>query len=221
MAVNYGLLKESENEIMFEFNSFYELVLNINNELYNYLMFNINNENEVMVNDEQLDAIIDMTKRAEITENDLLANCIWLIQKNEPRASHLRFIIAIIHSIKNLISITYGTLKLAKFFNKNTIAIELLKELMNAYKATNDISKKIAESLSNRNISLVQQNLKEDFDNYHQEIKTLIRKCAYIHDDNLYKDNKDLINFIINITRIERLVDRQENILDDFSYINN
>ncbi len=217
MAINYGLLKESENEIMIEFKEFYSFVIGINTKLYEYLQDDV--ESLRSISEEQLEIINDLVKKAEITQGDLLANCIWLIQKNEPRASHLRFIIAIIYSIKNLLNVCESTLKLAKFFSKIQINVDLFKEFLNAHKLTIELSKKIADSLSERDPNIIQQNLKNDFENYHQEIKTLIRKCAYIHDDNLYKDNKDLINFIINLGRLERIIDRQENILHDFAYI--
>lgn len=215
MAVNYGLLKESEIEIMTEFRVFYDYIIEIKVTLYDYL---INSQNQ-NISEEEFENLIEMSKKSEILYNDLLSNCIWLIQKNEPRASHLRFIIAIVYSIKSLLHICDGIMKIAKFFFKKKIMPELFQEFMHAYQDTIDLSKKIASSLVERDISAVVQNLKEGFEEYHQEIKNLVRKCAYIHDDNLYRDNKDLINFIINIGRLERIIDRQENILADFAYI--
>lgn len=115
--------------------------------------------------------------------------------------------------------ISDSVVKIANFFYKKRIIAELFKEFLTAYEDTIQLSKEIASSLTERDISNVVQNLKDKFDTYHQEIKNLVRKCAYIHDDNLYRDNKDLINFIINVGRLERLIERQENILSDFSYI--
>lgn len=215
MSVNYGLLKESENEIMGEFRIFYDYIIEIQSALYNSLIA----RKDQNITEEDFDNIQSMVKKAEIMHNDLLSNCIWLIQKNEPRASHLRFIIAIVYSIKSLLYISDGVVKIANFFYKKKIIAELFKEFLTAYEDTIELSKEIANSLTERDISIVVQNLKDKFDTYHQEIKNLVRKCAYIHDDNLYRDNKDLINFIINVGRLERLIERQENILSDFSYI--
>lgn len=215
MAVNYGLLKESENEIMSEFRVFYDYIIEIQSTLYDSLT-TCKNQN---ISEEDFENIQSMVKKSEIMHNDLLSNCIWLIQKNEPRASHLRFIIAIVYSIKSLLYVSDGVVKIANFFYKKKIIPELFKEFLVAYADTIELSKEIANSLTERDISAVVQNLKDKFDTYHQEIKKLVRKCAYIHDDNLYRDNKDLINFIINVGRLERLIERQENILSDFSYI--
>lgn len=215
MAVNYGLLKESENEIMSEFRVFYDYIIEIQSTLYDSLT-TCKNQN---ISEEDFENIQSMVKKSEIMHNDLLSNCIWLIQKNEPRASHLRFIIAIVYSIKSLLYVSDGVVKIANFFYKKKIIPELFKEFLTAYADTIELSKEIANSLTERDISAVVQNLKDRFDTYHQEIKNLVRKCAYIHDDNLYRDNKDLINFIINVGRLERLIERQENILSDFSYI--
>lgn len=215
MSVNYGLLKESENEIMGEFRIFYDYIIEIQSTLYNSLIA----RKDQNITEEDFDNIQSMVKKTEIMHNDLLSNCIWLIQKNEPRASHLRFIIAIVYSIKSLLYISDGVVKIANFFYKKKIIVELFKEFLTAYENTIELSKEIANSLTERDISIVMQNLKDKFDTYHQEIKNLVRKCAYIHDDNLYRDNKDLINFIINVGRLERLIERQENILSDFSYI--
>lgn len=215
MAVNYGLLKESENEIMSEFRVFYDYIIEIQSTLYDSLT-TCKNQN---ISEEDFENIQSMVKKSEIMHNDLLSNCIWLIQKNEPRASHLRFIIAIVYSIKSLLYVSDSVVKIANFFYKKKIIPELFKEFLTAYADTIELSKEIANSLTERDISAVVQNLKDKFDTYHQEIKNLVRKCAYIHDDNLYRDNKDLINFIINVGRLERLIERQENILSDFSYI--
>lgn len=215
MAINYGLLKESETEIMNEFRVFYDYVIEIQSTLYNSLA-TCKDQN---ISEEDFDNIQNMVKKSEIMNNDLLSNCIWLIQKNEPRASHLRFIIAIIYSIKSLLYVSDGVVKIANFFYKKKIITELFKEFLTVYLETIELSKEIASSLVERDIASVVQNLKDKFDTYHQKIKNLVRKCAYIHDDNLYRDNKDLINFIINIGRLERLIERQENILADFSYI--
>lgn len=215
MAVNYGLLKESENEIMGEFRVFYDYIIEIQSTLYNSLI-TCKDQN---ITEEDFEGIQSMMKKSEIMHNDLLSNCIWLIQKNEPRASHLRFIIAIVYSIKSLLYISDGVVKIANFFYKKKIIAELFKEFLTAYEDTIELSKEIANSLTERDITAIIQNFKDKFDNYHQEIKNLVRKCAYIHDDNLYRDNQDLINFIINVGRLERLIERQENILSDFSYI--
>lgn len=215
MAVNYGLLKESENEIMGEFRVFYDYIIEIQSTLYNSLIAS----KDQNITEEDFEGIQSMVKKSEIMHNDLLSNCIWLIQKNEPRASHLRFIIAIVYSIKSLLYISDGVVKIANFFYKKKIIAELFKEFLTAYEDTIELSKEIANSLTERDITAIIQNFKDKFDNYHQEIKNLVRKCAYIHDDNLYRDNQDLINFIINVGRLERLIERQENILSDFSYI--
>lgn len=74
MAINYGLLKESENEIMIEFKEFYSFVIGINTKLYEYLQDDV--ESLRSISEEQLEIINDLVKKAEITQGDLLANCI-------------------------------------------------------------------------------------------------------------------------------------------------
>lgn len=77
MSVNYGLLKESENEIMGEFRIFYDYIIEIQSTLYNSLIINKNQN----ITEEDFENIQSMVKKSEIMHNDLLSNCIWLIQK--------------------------------------------------------------------------------------------------------------------------------------------
>lgn len=72
MAVNYGLLKESENEIMKEFKVFYDYIIEIQSALYNSLI----TRKDQNITEEDFDNIQSMVKKSEIMHNDLLSNCI-------------------------------------------------------------------------------------------------------------------------------------------------
>lgn len=218
MPINYSLLKESENEIMAEFKEFYNFVINMNQALYNFLE-NVEENEEKWIVDEELEHFHELSKKSELMKSDLLANCIWVIQKNEPRASHLRFVIAIVYSIKNLLNVSSNIEKIVKFFNKYKINFSMFKEFIVVHKETIELSRKISSSLVQKDIAAVQLQLKEEFSEYHANIKNLIRKSVYIHDDNIWKDNKDLIDFIVNMNRLENIMEYQEDILNDFSYI--
>ncbi|MBR2857663.1 hypothetical protein IKE96_00330 [bacterium] len=71
----------------------------------------------------------------------------------------------------------------------------------------------------NKNDNDGKEKIKQEFENYHKELKNIVRSFTYdLHKTSNSKTN-DLLDFIIIIGRLERILDSQENILKDFMYI--
>lgn len=217
MSVNYSLLKESEMEIMNEFKEFYNYIMDMNLELYKYLQSS--HLDEKWVSDDEYDSIKEMLNKSEILKSDLVSNCIWVIQKNEPRASHLRFVIAIVYATKNLLNISNNTRKIARFFNKTKISIDLFNVFLNLYKDTMNLSKKIFDILFDKKIIEKTKPIEENSNKYHLAVKNIFKDSNDESSDECNFKDKDVINFFINIGRLERIIDHQEDILKDFNYI--
>lgn len=75
MAVNYSLLKESENNLMDEMLNFYQFTNNINSKLLKYIMKSKNEINNIL-NEEQFEEINEEINKSKVMQSDLLANCI-------------------------------------------------------------------------------------------------------------------------------------------------
>lgn len=96
MAVNYQSLKISEKELQNYFMSYAKHVLNMQDVLLGLL------KDEKVVSQATFKKIEAMENKANEFEAEIMNECIWVISKDMPRANHLRFIIAIINSIKDL-----------------------------------------------------------------------------------------------------------------------
>ncbi|MDE5617509.1 MAG: hypothetical protein K2I36_01540, partial [Ureaplasma sp.] len=191
MPVNYILLKEKEQEIINEFLNFYDQTLKIVAEFENYLSDNKNKD--VELDDKVYDEIIDKIRKNELIGQDLLSNCIWTIQKNEPRASHLRFIIAIIYSIRNLNNITRYTNKICKWLNKEKLKPEFLKVLIDSLQLTYQRSLKIYNYIANNNWNEMKDIYESESEDYHSKMKNTISMISTENGSKWKLNNKELI----------------------------
>lgn len=96
MAINYQSLKISEKELQNYFMSYAKHILNMQEILLKLL------KDEKAITPSIFKKVETMENKANEFEAEIMNECIWVISKDMPRANHLRFIIAIINSIKDL-----------------------------------------------------------------------------------------------------------------------
>ena len=98
MSTNYNILLKSEKKLKELTVSYLALIHEIHQKLWNDV--------DKHVSSEDISLIFDNTerrqKRSLVMEDELLDECIWTISKDDPRANHLRFIISVICSTKDL-----------------------------------------------------------------------------------------------------------------------
>lgn len=221
MSINFQFIKSSEHQLFKEFKHIYKYVVESHHFMYETLVKKTDNMN-LGFEQKIIDNIQFRYKQVDIMISDLLSNCVWNIQKNEPRANHLRFIIAIINSLRDLESMNNSYLSLLKFFMKRQLSQDIYKHFLEAYKITNNVSTTILEELETHN-RLYDNNerLINTFIDYHKYLKNLIRTSILIYsENNNMLDNKTLIDLITNFGILERMVENQESIINAFSYIN-
>ncbi len=220
MAVNYEFIKYSELELYNEFKSIFKYVVETHQTLFSTLN---EKNNDADFEDSAIENIRHRHKNLELMNSDLLGNCIWNIQKNEPRASHLRFIVTIIKNLKDVEIINNYCLKILRFFNKRKLPSDLNKHFIEAYKTTNDVSKKILNEFeTNNKIDPNNEKIITIFNDYHKYLKNIIRTSILIYSEkNIKIDNKTLIDLITNFGILERIVEHEESIINSFSLINN
>ena len=220
MAVNYEFIKYSELELYNEFKSIFKYVVETHQTLFSTLN---EKNNDADFEDSAIENIRHRHKNLELMNSDLLGNCIWNIQKNEPRASHLRFIVTIIKNLKDVEIINNYCLKILRFFNKRKLPFDLNKHFIEAYKTTNDVSKKILNEFeTNNKIDPNNEKIITIFNDYHKYLKNIIRTSILIYSEkNIKIDNKTLIDLITNFGILERIVEHEESIINSFSLINN
>lgn len=131
MSTNYNILLKSEKKLRELISSYLSLVHEIHRKLWKDAE-KYSNENE------DINLIYDncsrRLKRSEAMENELLDECIWTISKDDPRANHLRFIISIIYSTKDICRACEYAQSIAKIIVRNKLDQRAIKTLQKASK---------------------------------------------------------------------------------------
>lgn len=221
MAVNYGNLKKSETELIQKFYEYLDHTYQMHRTVLKAL--------EEFQNPQQLKTeiqkIYELEKISNITQADLLDECTWIISKDQPRASHLRFVIAIINSINDLERICDYANNIAKFLERSTNsldpgAIELVKELESiAVDSYHKIFNHFREHDANETYKYAEE-LQETFSTAYiekfKEIRsTYIKNAVNMTDD----ESKFFVNLILAFKNVERILDHVTNIIEYFIYI--
>ncbi|WP_033159957.1 PhoU domain-containing protein [Mycoplasmoides alvi] len=223
MAINYGTLKQSEKELISKFYDYlehtYQMHLKVLEALDSY---------EDLINKNKLlQEIYEMEKMSNIIHSDLLDESVWIISKEQPQASHLRFVIAIINSINDLERICDYANNLSKFLDRNltiyTPALKVLKNLENKaiinYQKVFDFFKQNDASEAHKYVLELQ---KKFWNEYSMSLKTL--KNIYVNENEVFNNNNNntteyFIELILAIKNIERIMDHVMNVVNHFVFI--
>ena len=95
MAINFFSLEKSEFELKQSFIEFLEMCYR-----YHVKASEILKNNEI--SDEMVSEMGIKKMKAKEKKRDVKDDCIWIISKDQPRANHLRFIVAILYSARDL-----------------------------------------------------------------------------------------------------------------------
>lgn len=220
MATNYRLLKQSENELIQKFYDYVDHTFQMH-KMVLQILNDFNNQKNFEKLENEIQSIYDAEKIANITQADLLDECTWIISKDQPQASHLRFVIAIINSINDLERICdYANNITKNIYEKKVISpsglaiVKLLEEM-----AVN-IFEKIFDHFRSHDASetyVLAEKLHSQFMlEYSNQIKIL--HSIYSSDQNS-ENNTDFIYIVLTIKNIERILDHVMNIIEYFIYI--
>ncbi|WP_027122311.1 phosphate signaling complex protein PhoU [[Mycoplasma] imitans] len=217
MSRNYKSLKYSEQELI---NKFYEYIdhgIKIHETLLKAL-YNYKNGEPYL---ELLDDIFKMEKHSNIKQADLLDDSTWVISKEQPQASHLRFIIAIISSSNDIERICDYANNVAKFLKKNDnitpqkldVIIDLQEEALTNYK---DVVTHLKENDAEETYKFADIRQQEFESKYKRYLKNF-KKYDINSEDELQLNL--LVDTILVIKNIERINDHLVNIVEYFVYI--
>ncbi len=206
---NYGQLKAEEKEIINTFKSYLLESLNFFEATFNGFMDKVNA-------DELFDDAIEKDKKLIRTGRDILDDCIWFIQKNEPRANHLRLIIAIINSLNDVKRLSSHTVTLAKFNSKCVEEIDKHSyEVLGAMgKNTISTNKKLyalidkfdLENMKKNAKSIFQEHIQEYKNNFYASVRNFLQSK---------QQEKFIANAVIVLKNFDRTVDHMMNIVDN------
>ena len=117
-------------------------------------------------------------KRSKDMEDELLDECIWTISKDDPRANHLRFIISIIYSTKDISRSCEYAQSSAKIIVRNNINQDVIKNFMPLSKLYLEYIEnvmKLNNGTSNNKLDLFDE-LNINFENKYEKFQKEINK---------------------------------------------
>ena len=216
MSTNFFLMEKSELEIFQALDEFFLHVINMHTQINTYL------DQEQIITNDDYDMIVEDEEKADHYYHGILSDCMWTIQKDQPRASHLRFIISAINSAKDFERACDYAKDIAKILKEKAIYDkELLKVTCAVYKQGIDLMQKFHAVYLAKETHEFTKNKTSLVSDYHdfvkQSLKEVIKISKNIEDEKSYQWH---INLIIVINKIERAVEHIYNVVKAFSYIN-
>lgn len=217
MAINFDTLKSSEANLRKMFLKFYNHVLQSQDYLLKKFKISAN------LTPLQYAHIIANEKKANKMEAQILDETSWIISKDMPRAAHLRYLIAIIRSIKDLERMADFVERVATTLQKQK-AIEkdvhqaICKLMEASYKFSLEIYRNLASGPHQTKFYYANKAT-----NLFSEFSTKYRSCFKDVGEKIFRSRKDLNQKIAIFTamkHIERNADHAFNILENFVFIN-
>lgn len=192
MSTNYNILLKSEKKLKDLILSYILLMHEIHKKLWLDTNKYINDNLHII-----FDNVERRLKRSKDMEDELLDECIWTISKDDPRANHLRFIISIIYSAKDISRSCEYAQSIAKIIVRNNINQNVIKNFMPFSKLYLEYIEnviKLNNGSSNNKIDLFDE-LNINFENKYEKFQKEINK-------NFDKD--EVIQYQLN--QISRLI---------------
>lgn len=207
MPSNYNTLLSSEKELSDLFFDNLEHLL----KMHKFLWINISDKK----NHKKLkEKMTFYTEESIKKSKDILDDCVWIISKDQPRANHLRFIISMIHSVKDLEALSKYPNKIIDIYSDEIKMTKLLEKLVKNYL---DIFQEVIKMLKQKQVETnykKSMELKENFLKIYDEFiqKDLNQKTNKIN-------NKNYLDTYKIVKSLDKTIDHLFNLFDNFKFI--
>lgn len=125
MSTNYNILLLSEKKLKDLVLQFVSLVHEMHSKLWRDANKYIDSGDKGII----FDNCEKRVKKSQAMEDELLDECIWTISKDDPRANHLRFIISVIYSTKDIARACEYTSSIAKKMVRFDISKKMVEDM--------------------------------------------------------------------------------------------
>lgn len=217
MGINFISLEKTELELKENFLSLIKLCRKMYSRLEN--MFTTKEINEQYI--EKMDSY-----KFAITESrrDIRDDCIWIISKDQPRAGHLRFIIAILYSIKDIERMSEYAATIAKILHNEKLTITMINQSSDLFLKSIAFFDQIIKLLTTENVENYEEEVNDLFHDFRANYKKFL--TFSIKEFSSKKFNKNVVvqvehyfSFSIVIKYIDRIVDHAHSIYNNFMLI--
>lgn len=221
MAINFYSLEKSEYELKQSFLEFVDMC-------YRYHVKASEILKQETISDESVSVMLSKKTKAKEKKRDIKDDCIWIISKDQPRANHLRFIVAILYSSRDLeriaeqaYNIVWYSKKIWSLANKN-LSKPIKNIVIKCLENSNVFFEKMADIFKSHS----------DYAKYLDDVKSTIAKFRAEYKLILSEALKDLslsidhqvdfiFSFSIVMKYIDRTIDHLWSIYDNFLMIRN
>lgn len=217
MSANYNILLESEKELKKLTIEYLEYVKHIHAKLWYIIFEKVDRKKDDLISTELNDSMYRRLDHAEGMNSNLVDECVWVISKDNPRANHLRFIISVIQSAKDLERAGNYALTISKTITRRKILyknILLLKPLIERYLKIFDEYALLYNSSNKEKIENV-ENIWEEFSEFEHSFTKKIRK-SFRSEENEF----DYFPISQVIKAIESTIERVKGIFNSSKYVN-
>lgn len=212
MSTNIGLLEKSEKELSTNFLSMFHFSLKMHIRLKEYI--DTNN-----ITEETLNKFRNYKESIIEQKNHLKDDCIWIISKDEPRANHLRYIIAILYSIKDLERVSEYAYNIFSLIHKYKFSKTYLNEMSILLEESNKTFNKLLSLFEKDNKVKIEDQYEKEVFTFKSSYKEIVRNNISKIDLTVEKNIDDFFNFSIMVKYLERTIDHIGLIFDNFMKI--
>lgn len=219
MAINFLSLEKSELELNDNFLSLVSLC----RKMYIKLATMVDNK---IVTQESLDKMEEYHNRVNESRRDIRDDCIWIISKDQPRASHLRYIIAVLYSIKDIERMSDYAYTISRILKKEKITTVMVNRLSSLLGKSIDFYDCIIDVLSKDDLSEYEEKIQSMFNSFRSDYKNFLTNSIELFSKTLSPSDVSqfisyYFNFSIIIKYIDRIVDHCLSIHKNFVSVKN
>ncbi len=208
MTNKYSVLKNDEKKIFQTFTKQFQ-------KLIDHLEDVCKKFKEAYDSEKLFDEALKIDKQNIMIMQDIVDESIWLIQKDEPRADHLRFFISLINSCSNLKRISAYLVNFGKFYYKHNASINQVyrQGICNLFELTITHVKKIFVIFEKNPQAINEEDYLKIFDDF---LKVYKKDSSELIASTIKKDRELNPNFILAVVVVIKNFDRY---LDNTIYI--
>jgi phosphate transport system protein len=167
-----------------------------------------------------MDEVFRMEDISNHFEAQIQDDCIWSISKNEPLANHLRYIVAILNSVKDLERMGDYAVSAIRFFANNQVSDEIRNLIVAILKEALTGMNKVINSLKVKPATDTYQICRAAHTLFKKRYSKMLEQLSGILKNRSVEQIEKLFQgAIIIIKHIERLMDHLANISENFVFI--
>lgn len=214
MAINFFSLEKSEIELKQSFNEFLRLCFKIHEKVAEILK-------SKELNDEIIREMHEYKIKAKEKKRDVRDDCIWILSKDQPRANHLRFIIAVLYSVRDLERIAEQGYNIIWYSKNSNLSDDLKKTIFKMLEFSNSIFKGMKKIIEEKDVTKHVEVVKKLANDFKENYKKYLSEALNISMQNQIKEFDYMYTFSIIMKYIDRTIDHLWSIYENFSMIKN